>query len=83
MNSKNRAPEPSTTRGAIRGALGSWVRLELGLVRTKEKPTSVPKAPFQVTIDLAPVSSPGVGNAGGGLERNSPFHPLRVGNVGG
>ena len=41
-NSRNRAPEPLPTHGALRGALASPVQLSDGLFRTKHEPTSVP-----------------------------------------
>ena len=56
-NSRNRAPEPLPTHGALRGALASPVQLSDGLFRTKHEPTSVPVALDQTTIGFPPVSS--------------------------
>jgi hypothetical protein len=56
-NSKGRAPEPLPALGALRGALAFRVRLESGLSRTNELPTSMPVALSQATINVPLVSS--------------------------
>ena len=67
-NSRNRAPRPSPTRGALRGARESPVQLTAGLNRTKETPTS-PPAPCYAIIPARSFHALRVGNVGG--ERTS------------
>jgi hypothetical protein len=57
-NSRNRAPEPLPAHGALRGALAFRVRLTDGLSRTIERPTSVPVALGDATINIPLVSCP-------------------------
>src|ERR1035441_4421447 len=52
---QGRKKQPVAT---IRGAQGFRVQLENGLMRTKDRTTSVPPARKQCTTDLTPVSSP-------------------------
>ena len=71
-NSRNRAPGPSPTRGALRGARESPVQLTDGLNRTTETPTS-PPAPCYAIIPARSFHALRVGNAGGELIGESWF----------
>src|SRR6516225_10986960 len=75
-NSRNRAPGPSPTRGALRGARESPVQLIDELNRTKETPTSLP-APCYAIIPARSFHALRVGNAGGELIRARGAHPAQ------
>jgi hypothetical protein len=64
QNSRNRAPGPLPTRGALRGARESRVQLADGLDRTKEIPTSPPvRRCATLSRRASRFHAPGVGNA--------------------